>query len=730
MLRSSVSPAEWRPPGFLSFRWVGVLGTVLGLVPLAWILLVLWIVGIFDAPSAVNPTPAGGKSVSTLSLLIALILPTVFGVTGFAWLLADRITRPLFQLNSLLEALIEQSTPKVPDQSQLPRPTSPDALTPTLNRLIDQLEVSREQRLELSLLKRGFEEATEESRARSAFFANMSHEIRTPMSAVQGYAHLLLDPTLTQTERFDYVQTIRRNSDHLLSVVNDILDFSKLEAGRMEFELTECSPGRVVNEVASLFRERARLKGLTLEVQALTPLPESIQSDPTRLRQILLNLLGNAIKFTHTGSIKVMVQYWDSGDDRSQPKGLLPSESPPSGSLSSGAHLSIAIQDSGIGIDPARIGALFQPFTQAAVSTSRLFGGTGLGLVISRRLARLLGGDIQVISDGKTGSTFTLTIKTNRASTLKRYDFQGHESLGDELTDDLSISPLIHTPLLRLDASILLAEDTPDSRVLLKTLLKKVGARVTEAENGRQALKKGLEAWRMGTPYQVILMDMQMPEMDGFEATTRLRTEGYPGAIVALTAFATAGERERCLKAGCNVYLTKPVDRDKLFEVIQSYTPTYDWLSSMPIPTQAPPAQPKPPASDSSSAPEASLKPLPSEAPPSTALLPAPSPDPLPALYSELDGEADLLPLITLFVEDLPERCKKLQTAALEQDLTQVQWLAHQLRGVAGGFGFGSLTDAAGTLEDSITRGEHLDIVSGHLAALLEMCSRVRIRPG
>ena len=681
---------------------------------------ILWMAGLLFRSSAQPLLSADGGGSPSAWLLIRLIVPPLTAVSLLAWLLAGIVTRPAHRLRILLETLGRQSTLLEAGVRPLPRYAASDLLSDTLNPLIDRLEVAMKDQIELSQLKSGYQEVEEESRARSEFFANMSHEIRTPMTAIQGYAHLLLEPTLTQTERFNYVQTILRNSDHLLTVVNDILDFSKLEAGRMEVEMMDCSPGRVITEVAALMQVRALEKGLSLSVHYLSAIPESIQSDATRLRQILLNLVGNALKFTTSGGVRILVRLLDPG--------------------SSGSRLSITIEDTGVGIDPMRLAGLFQPFTQADASTSRVFGGTGLGLVISRRLARMLGGDIQVESDGRSGSSLTATIRTGPITSLKTYDSQ---DAVDE--HERSLPGIFHAPLIRIEVSVLLAEDTPDSRMLVRTYLKKAGARVTDVENGQQALERALEAWRAGNPYQVILMDMQMPVLDGFAATSMLRAQGYPGPIVALTAFATAGERERCLTAGCNVFLTKPIDRDKLIEVVRAYSPHDDWHVERFFPKAGPLPTAKPVPEVGVSAPEsnggvalehAASAPSPEHVEgDSRARIDAEGTTGLPrrsvdqeALYSDLDHEEDLVPLIAMFVADLPLRRNWLTAAAAEQDQATLQGLAHQLRGVAGGFGFQSITDAAADVEDAIRRSDDPSVIAHHLDELLRLCERARVR--
>ncbi len=389
-------------------------------------------------------------------------------------------------------------------------------------------------------------EAEAANRAKSEFLANMSHEIRTPMAAILGYADLLLDPAQSEFDRIECVQTIRRNGDHLMTLISDILDLSKIEANRMTVECVPCSPAAVIADVASSLRPRAEAKGLSLEVEYATPLPDSIPSDPTRLKQILLNLAGNAVKFTDTGGVRVIAHFSTDGEDAA-------------------GRLSIDVVDTGIGMTAEQIAHLFQPFTQADTSMARRFGGTGLGLVISRRLAHLLGGDISVSSIPGQGSTFTATILTGPPGAALMV-----QAAPESRAFTVPLARKDTDRNVRLDgARILLAEDGPDNQRLVSFHLRKAGAEVTIADNGRTAVAKAL-ASLTETPFDVILMDMQMPELDGYGATKHLRASGYHRPIIALTAHAMAGDREKCLGAGCDDYATKPIDRTHLLSIIRS----------------------------------------------------------------------------------------------------------------------------------------------------------------
>jgi PAS domain S-box-containing protein len=374
---------------------------------------------------------------------------------------------------------------------------------------------------------------------KSAFLANMSHELRTPLGAIIGYCEVLQEENLPIEERDRYLQIVIRNSKGLTRIIDDILDLAKVEAGKLEVEEIEFSFFELLSQSIDLFKDKAIEKGLFLLLNIDESVPQYILSDPTRLRQILTNIIGNAIKFTTEGGVRVAVKAITENDGRAQ--------------------FQISVKDSGIGLNFEQKERLFQPFMQADNSTNRKFGGTGLGLVVSQRLAIALGGDI-TIDDGdeNEGSSFTIRFQGKVGSHGSRAQSQLNTtktSTGEPPTQRL------------LGKRVLLAEDSLDNQLLVKRLLSKHGAEVDIANDGEEAISKAIS-----TQFDVILMDIQMPRVDGYEATRALRKNGYVRPIIALTAHAMLEDRVKTKNAGCDAHLTKPLNSAEVIGIVESFS--------------------------------------------------------------------------------------------------------------------------------------------------------------
>lgn len=386
-------------------------------------------------------------------------------------------------------------------------------------------------------LKEAKEVAETANRSKSAFLANMSHEIRTPMTAILGYADLLADHDPTdQVDHDRCVSTIRRNGEHLLAIINDVLDLSKLEAEKMSVEATWVDPRSLVEDVVDLFRAKAAEKQIEFAAQVDSDAPECWPTDPTRLRQVLANLVSNSIKFTDSGRVTVRLLREPGSSDL----------------------LRFEVEDTGVGMSSEQAKRVFQPFEQADVSTSRRFGGTGLGLTISHRLVELLGGAFSVESAAGQGTTFGFTVGQLEAG----------EKSDRKPESAAKPTPAEPEPTDTTPRRVLLVEDGADNRRLIGHLLRKAGHHVELAENGVEGIDAYRAAVREERPFDLILMDMQMPILDGYDATRQLRDSGAELPIIALTAHAMEGDRNRCLQAGCTDYLAKPIDRADLLRKV------------------------------------------------------------------------------------------------------------------------------------------------------------------
>jgi signal transduction histidine kinase/ActR/RegA family two-component response regulator len=387
-------------------------------------------------------------------------------------------------------------------------------------------------------LKQARHVAESANRAKSEFLANMSHEVRTPLNGILGYTELLIRGADEgdENQRLDFLQTIRTSGRHLLQLINDVLDISKIEAGQFRVEKIACSPDQILAEVIAVMRVAAKEKGIALDYRWESRVPETIQTDPHRVKQLLMNLVNNAIKFTERGGVTVLACLDDEDG---------------------GPKLRFEVHDTGIGIQADKLDAIFEPFVQSDASVTRKFGGTGLGLTICRRVAESLAGELSVHSVVGQGSVFTATIATGDLLGVRMYDKPTPTAAAE-----VPQNPSQRTSLDGVN--VLVVDDIETNRRLVNMFLTRAGAKVVTAENGAIAVE-AVEKGHFG----VVLMDMQMPVMDGYTATTLIREKGYQSPIIALTAHAMRGDREKCELAGCSGFIAKPVNMDELITAVK-----------------------------------------------------------------------------------------------------------------------------------------------------------------
>jgi PAS domain S-box-containing protein len=462
------------------------------------------------------------------------------------------------------------------------------------------------------------------NRAKSSFLANMSHEIRTPLTSIIGFAELLLDPNGSAADKADAATTIIRNGRHLLEVINDILDLSKIETEQLDVEHIEVALPKLLSDVSGLVAGRAREKALKFSVAHHLPLPAALRTDPVRLKQILLNFCSNAIKFSAAGDVRIDVRH-----------------------DAAAGTLRFEVSDSGIGMTAEQLSRLFKPFVQADVSTTREFGGTGLGLYISRQLAELIGGAVGVTSEPGVGSCFTLTVPLGPegravAMLTDPRDF-------DEAQRPQALIAPIAVPVL--NGRVLVAEDGIDNQRLLATYLRQTGLDFDMVDNGCDAVERALAGG-----YALVLMDIQMPVMDGVTATRTLRGRGYAGPIVALTANVMRADVEAYRDCGCDDVLAKPVDRGHFYAVLERHVAAAHTAAA-------------------------------------------------PFEDTETGYERHLAALTEEFVAGLPDTLAAIDRAVHGGDWPALRRLAHTLKGTAGSFGYGGITALAAEVDAALAAG-------------------------
>ena len=514
----------------------------------------------------------------------------------------ERIQTQQVELTEANKELINEITVRKDAEKNLR--THQEALEKLVEERTSDLAVARDQALAASQTK-------------SAFIANISHEIRTPLTPIIGFAEAMLNSKQSTEVQEQSLKTIIRNGRHLSQIINEILDLSKIEANSLDVEKIEINPFSVVADVESIVSVIAQEKGLEFSVEYEYPVPQKIFNDPTRIKQILMNLATNAVKFTDKGEVKFRVCY----DDLSR-------------------QLLVSVSDTGIGVSAEKRKRLFKPFSQADHSTTRKYGGTGLGLYISKRMANLMGGDISLESIEGVGARFTVTLCVGEHEDLElAYKLP---SLKEDEFDEL-----IRLGELHLSGNILLAEDSPDIQCLMQFLLKRTGANVTLVENGELAVEAVLK-----DDFDLILMDMQMPVMGGLEAVEILRTTGCSIPIIALTANAMKEDQQRYSEIGCDGFLSKPVEQNKLYKTLSKHLSSENEVAVQ---------KAEPPATN-------------------------------PVFEN----------LVNRFVDSLDDYADRIKVGLEGGDFELVRELAHQLKGSGGSFGYPEITTRAAELESAL----------------------------
>jgi PAS domain S-box-containing protein len=479
--------------------------------------------------------------------------------------------------------------------------------------------------------------------AKNQFLANVSHEIRTPLTAIIGFADALREDGELQPEQHHYMDVILNNGRHLLTIINQILDLSKIDAGALTIEPSQCDLIELIDEMLFMFSPTVAAKSLYLNVAYDWPLPRNITTDPLRLKQVLINLLGNAIKFTPQGGITLGVS-WDPTTER----------------------MLFSISDTGIGMSGEQRKKLFTPFYQANDSLNRTFGGTGLGLSISQRLVKALGGTIEVQSEPGKGSTFSFYIQSEASSEgalLNQAPVTQHQT------------PSGRVPPPTLHGRILFADDALDNRRLVEHLLKKTGAQITMVENGQEAIEVARRE-----QFDLILMDIQMPIVDGLTATRTIRKAGISTPIVAISAGAMTTDVRKALEAGCSMHLSKPFERSAFYEMLTRFMKALDERKEQQTPD---------------------------------------------VLRSSVDdADPEMAELISEFVQGLPAKVQELLTTAATKDFIKMAALAHKLKGSSGMYGFPKLSAVAKTLEKA-SKDKQNELLEGALKELEHVVSSI-----
>ena len=488
-------------------------------------------------------------------------------------------------------------------------------------------------------IERARDDALSANKAKSLFLANMSHEMRTPLTSIIGFAESSLDLKPSIQERLKATKTIIRSGKHLLHIINEVLDLSKIEAGKLEIETMPVSVMELLDEISQLISIMAEEKGLLFKINYEYPLPEKIISDPLRIKQILINLCANAIKFTTKGHVFLNVSY-----------------------ISASSTMVFEVIDTGIGMSVEEKEKIFKPFEQGDSGITRKYGGTGLGLTLSKQLVEKLNGELTVESEINKGSQFTVKIKTDEIENCHFINEGEYISRLDNV---------IEAKFPELVGKILVVEDNADIQDLIEMLLNKVGLKPNIVANGSEAISRVSKQ-----EYDLILMDIQMPIMDGFTAMSKLHQQGYEQPIIAMTANAMQNDRDECASVGFTDFISKPIDRSDLYSILGKYLKTKEGASNM--------------GSFITS--------------------------------SLLAEEPDLIDLIDKFIVRVPVMRDDINHAFTANDNDELARIIHQLKGVGGGYGYPKLTELCANMEEKIESqdGEGVAILINDLNSMVD----------
>lgn len=576
---------------------------------------------------------------TTIGLCLAgFLLALLFGILTSRW-----ISRPILRLNEASQAIARG---EMPGPAPMGRVRELSDLAAAFGRMADQLKASF-QELETRVdqrteeLKTAVAEADAANQAKTRFLANISHEIRTPLAAILGYVELLSADRASPEEAAGFLRTIRSNGAHLSQLLGDLLDISRIEAGRLELDHQPCELAELLADLSSAFEARAQERGLALRIRTDSFLPWRFTADPTRLRQILSNLLGNAIRYTEEGSVTLSVH----GEEPLAESGGKPPEE---------TYLTFVVQDTGVGISPRDQERLFQRFTQLEKPAGRLRGGFGLGLSITQQLTDLMRGSISVDSEPGRGSSFSVRLPVSQCSHWARSEQEYEAAPGRSQLADLP----------PVQGHVLIADDSESLRQLCGQMLQRWGLSWVGVADGRGAVQRAAQE-----SFDVILMDWQMPVLDGLEATRELRRLGVAAPIVALTAAAMGGDREKCLAAGCSAYLTKPIDFKELYRLLRRLLArggTYGTIPAEDLWLGRPVGEGEPEAS----------------------------------------GDDELQQLRSRYIEGLPQQLTGLKRALDGRRWKEFNGQVHRLVGTAGTYGLAAIFRAAAALEEAGLEGD------------------------